>query len=30
MVVFAAAATGMMLTNLIFHFGALLVATNPE
>lgn len=30
MVVFAAVGTAMMLTNLIFHFGALLVATNPE
>ena len=30
MVVFAAVGTGMMLTNLTFHFGALLVATNPE
>ena len=30
MVIFAAVGTAMMLTNLMFHFGALLVATNPE
>jgi hypothetical protein len=30
LVVFAGVAAGMMLTNLMFHFGALLVATNPE